>query len=506
MIRKSLLSILFLSIALFLLFFRLDSVNLIQDEGETACVARTITAQHVLPSMWDGNVLFVQWAGDINRFLSPAMQSWGQYYLTKLSFLLSGKESVFWARFPHAFLGLLTLFLLWHLAKRIYKTAYLPWVFVSTILFSFYFLGFVRLCRYYSLVIFFASLTLFLLRDVISTGKKITFRRGVLLFIVGVCMYYAHYLNFGLFFLSIGLYIVLFSRQNLLMFAAICLGISIIIVPDYIYFHSAYFSTVLQKPGIVLFELKTIANLMRMMPSLVIVSIVMLWNRKMRISNSTTPWFRVWIIAIMVIIASYVLPNANDRIVARYMLYMVPLSFILLFFIVESEIEKRKHIAAILLIIFTLLIQGSDYFSNIAEGVVLRQFLKQDHYEGDTVAFLKPLIKKGDTLMSMPNSNNQIYYFNFPNNKMIGQIPDLTSMKKRFSNLLPESVFMFRTQPTYVIIRGDKLSVNKDIQTLVTHWPQQYVSIYQRTFQTNTPLWQNNQAGIKHVLIYKRTP
>jgi hypothetical protein len=183
---------------------------------------------------------------------------------------------------------------------------------------------------------------------------------------------------------------------------------------------------------------------------------------------------------------------------------MVPLSFILLYSLVEQVLEKKQVVFAAVIVILTVLLQGIDFFSNISEGIVSRQFLKQDNYEGKTIQYLKTTIKPSDTLLSIPAAHNQIYYFYFPNNRVIGQLPNDQIMRQKLTRPLPDDVFDYKVQPTFVVFRDDLSIVSKNRQVLLARWPGQYSRVYERLFKINTPFWKSKVRSIKKVEVFKR--
>ncbi len=136
-------------LATMLLFTNLDSGYLWQDEAETALLARN-TLTFGYPRMSDG----------LNDIEEPAhgsgpgeawiYSSWLPFYLLAGVFALMG-ESTWMARFPFAFLGLVSVYLTWRLAARLTDDVRVQRVSMALLTCSVPFLLHMRQCRYYAL-------------------------------------------------------------------------------------------------------------------------------------------------------------------------------------------------------------------------------------------------------------------------------------------------------------------------------------------------------------------
>lgn len=152
-------------LATFLAFYRLHYPYLWQDEADTAILSKRIISYGV-PKVWD-NRNFITQSGhssqlglahlDFNKNLVNHKMPWPQFYLTALSILIFGSNTLA-CRLPFAIIGLLAfVYYIYFCKKRLDlgPLYYLPGLFL---LFSVPFFISIRQCRYYSLNIFLSLL------------------------------------------------------------------------------------------------------------------------------------------------------------------------------------------------------------------------------------------------------------------------------------------------------------------------------------------------------------
>ena len=160
---RTALIVLLLLLGTFLLFWRLDGALLWRDECSTANWARLMVEQgYWAPRVFDGSQLIVQAADghDFNSELTPAMQSWLQFYVAAAAFKLFG-ASTWTARLPFALVGAICLFVLYRLGLVLFGSGLRPFLMPYLGLLSIYFLSAARQSRYYVLVVLAASLLFF---------------------------------------------------------------------------------------------------------------------------------------------------------------------------------------------------------------------------------------------------------------------------------------------------------------------------------------------------------
>ena len=108
-------------VAVIVIFYHLGSIPFIHDEAETATYARQISAQNNwLPKIWDNRALIVQYEDghDVTRQFFPMMQSWGQFYLARFSYLVTGAQNTFSGRAAFAVCGLFFLVIMYQLIRK----------------------------------------------------------------------------------------------------------------------------------------------------------------------------------------------------------------------------------------------------------------------------------------------------------------------------------------------------------------------------------------------------
>ncbi|MFC1517016.1 EpsG family protein [Candidatus Margulisiibacteriota bacterium] len=179
-----------LILAAVLLFTNLAGDLLWEDEAETAVIAKNIL-RFGWPKAFDGvNLVTQEWGHDSNAQKIWIHQTWLPHYLTALSFLVFG-VSTWAARLPYVVLALITIWLMYYFIykeKKQYSLALLAALFLTT---SVTFILHARQCRYYSLLIFFAVLWLFLYWRWQNNQKK----NVLLLSTVGALLFHAQYMS-----------------------------------------------------------------------------------------------------------------------------------------------------------------------------------------------------------------------------------------------------------------------------------------------------------------------
>ncbi len=197
---RRVLSVLLVAVAAVLLFWRLDGCMLWRDEATTANWGRLMAESGVwLPRVFDGRQLIVQASDghDFNSKLLPAMQSWGQFYVSAVGFKLLGVSDLT-ARLPFAVLGALSLFVLYRIGVLLFGTGLQPFLLPYLAVLSIYFLFAARQGRYYIMVVLAASLLLLefcrYLRERRTAGERSFY---VKVGLWGLLLYFANYVSFA---------------------------------------------------------------------------------------------------------------------------------------------------------------------------------------------------------------------------------------------------------------------------------------------------------------------
>ncbi|MEE2665829.1 MAG: glycosyltransferase family 39 protein [Myxococcota bacterium] len=178
-----------LALGALLAFANLDAQLLWQDEAQSALLART-TLEHGIPLGTDGRNFFSQELGaEYDEAHRWRWHTWLHLYLVAGSFALFG-ESTSAARWPAALFGVLTLLVVYQLAREWWgrdRVAAHAANAVLLLLVPFWIL--VRQCRYYSLTAF-LSTTLLLGYARIAGGRR---GGGPIYLLAGVALFHAHY-------------------------------------------------------------------------------------------------------------------------------------------------------------------------------------------------------------------------------------------------------------------------------------------------------------------------
>lgn len=201
------------------LFWRLDGAYLWRDEATTATWARTMVRDHsLIPLVFDGKTLAAQGfdAHDFNEHLTPGMQGWLQFYVAALFFELFG-ISTLTARLPFAITGLLCLYVLWKIGRRLYPRGNLALLFPVLAFTSIWFLTAVRQARYYGLVFLFGSLLLYEFLRYLEdreVAQRLNWYLRVAAWSAG--MYLSNYLGFAGMYASMCVFVLLTGDRKLL--------------------------------------------------------------------------------------------------------------------------------------------------------------------------------------------------------------------------------------------------------------------------------------------------
>ena len=183
------------------------------DEAETALFARNIL-KYGLPKGWDGvNIMGINNAVVLNKDLVNYTSPWLQYYTAAASFLLFPQTS-FAARLPFIIFSVLSMPLLYFLTLKLTKDKLSSFITVLIAGLSVPFILFSYQARYYALTSF-AGLALAI--SIFKLTEK-NWRWKVVFVLSGVFFFYANYVVFAAFYLSLSvsyLIYLLLSKKSL---------------------------------------------------------------------------------------------------------------------------------------------------------------------------------------------------------------------------------------------------------------------------------------------------
>jgi len=189
---KKILPFLLLATTAFLLFKNLGNIYLWEDEAETAVIANNLWTTGY-PTPFDGKNLVTQMNGeDIavrgNHYLWR-LHPWLQYYL--LAPFLHFKKNTFFARLPFVLLGLAAIYLIYLTAKKLFSERIALFaLFIS--LFCWPLLVYIRQARYYSLLLFFSILLIYLYLHFLEKRK----RAWLWFSIAAIFLFHSHFVAF----------------------------------------------------------------------------------------------------------------------------------------------------------------------------------------------------------------------------------------------------------------------------------------------------------------------
>ena len=157
-VRNLLPILIFIVLISTVILYGLDGTYLWKDEAGTANVSYNVLT-YGLPKVYDGkNLLSTSDGNNFNSEFLVSNHEWLQYYICAASFGIFGKNT-FAARFPFALFAIASVYIIWLLSKRIYKTTFLSIMSCVIYACNVQFLLYARQARYYSLIMFFTSLS-----------------------------------------------------------------------------------------------------------------------------------------------------------------------------------------------------------------------------------------------------------------------------------------------------------------------------------------------------------
>ena len=480
--------------ALFISFYNLGGTSLFSDEGDTAMIARNISYKnHFLPKTWDGKTLLSADIDgrDFNKINTPLLHTWGQYYTAKIGHILLGETSTFGTRFPFAFFGFLSLGVIYLLLLKTADKAKInkknALILIAATVFSFSYFGFIRVARYYSITLFISTLILFLLYTQITNEKKMTFSQMLILFFLEFGLYYFHYLSFGLFTISIWLFL-LFQKdwQNLMLFSITNAILAIFVLVDFYIFHLDII-LLFKFTGKTLIKhyIQTGFNIFRFMPLIILLPFTLLKDRN-------NPWGRLFIVSCITIVLVYTtLQHGHGN--AKHFMFLLPLGVT---YLLSSKKILPKYLFA-WLILFFVVITNIDTASNLAEGVAVRSLFKQNYYYNDIIHKLNSL--PAGTIKNETCGGLLHIAFYTPKHQFIGQLDKNKIPSKSFYHNFPE--FCYMDYPS------DYILSNNHSKPTQYFYGEKYKLIFFREYKPKTLIWGIkrfiNKGSIKQAIYQK---
>lgn len=223
--------IIFITLAsAFLIFKNLSNMYLWQDEACVALIAKNVLKTG-LPLVYNGTHWLTSIPLEIIRNLYVDTQTWLEYYIGALSFLIFGINT-FSARFPFALFGLGGVIFSYFFYKKLSskKTAILSTFLLA---FSIPYILYARQCSFYGMVPVLVMATLFFYLKFINSKKE-----GIPgLIILGALLYYTFFVMFFILFAAILLHFFIFGfyKKKLKELYAILVILGALIIPSFIF-------------------------------------------------------------------------------------------------------------------------------------------------------------------------------------------------------------------------------------------------------------------------------
>nr|MBU1327714.1 glycosyltransferase family 39 protein [Candidatus Omnitrophota bacterium] len=411
-----------LGISAFLIFKNLSNNYLWQDEAESAVLAKNIL-KFGYPSAFDGTNSLRAYLSSFGANYQWKFHPWLHFYLISLSYTILG-ENTFSSRLPFAICGLLSIVLVFFLAKKVFKkdgVALLSVLFTCT---SIPFILHMRQCRYY-------GLQTFLVLGIILTYLKILQKKERYLWLAGILLTALYYTNNGAFvpvFGAVFIHFFLASKENAMRkrFIIMCVGVILAALPWAIYssispqyLAKLDFMTLKKNFGFQIRVLNKYIFPLFFFIALYLFHSIKNKSWKIRVDKEDKPGLKLILILLGVNICFYTIVEQRT---IRYYVHLFPFLYILQAWIFVTFLSKRKIICAILilLLIFTNLFHNSlpyifkKKLAKETDFYLVKYLYEITHdYDGPlegTVIFLKQHARPGDTVKVAYDDASLIFY------------------------------------------------------------------------------------------------
>ncbi len=209
-IRTNIILVVILIAAVFLLLANLGNQYLWQDEAETALVSKTILTEGV-PRGYDGKNFFSQELGsDYGKNYIWHRLMWLPYYTVAGAYAVFG-VSTLTSRLPFALFGIVSVYLTYLFVLKWWASQRKALLAATMLTFCVSFLILCRQCRYYSLVIFFAVLSLYTYIMFLEQKKH----SRLMLVLSATFLFHSQHINIVILFGAILLHTIIFHRNRL---------------------------------------------------------------------------------------------------------------------------------------------------------------------------------------------------------------------------------------------------------------------------------------------------
>ena len=491
------------------LFWRLDGDHLWRDEGTTAVWARLMAESgDWIPWVYDREKqqLLVQ-AGDghdVNSRLLPAMQSYLQFYVSGVSFALFGANE--WsARLPFAFVGALTLFVLYQLGRAMFGTsvwALAPPALAST---SIFFLHAARQGRYYVLVVLGASWVLLevyrYLKEPERAGRRALYLR---LAAAGFLIYFSNYVSFVGTWTALGIFVLLTRDLRLIRgFVAMCGLMAAPIVADFLWLHAEFAGSwppkvertwlenyqyiltrrmrdywralpivfalpvayqLCRREGCLQGAAKPVAIVAAVLPILGLIfsrdhfadlSAPLFWAFALlclciptamllcwKNLRSPGPWAQIALLSGLILVVSPLLTIAAGKDkTSTRHYYQILPAAVVVCSLAAAGLARQRAAAGVAVLAGMIVWPNLDYMMGGTDEVVQRQFLRNRSYNGPLIDFFREHLEPGDRVAFLRNVKGMPLYFYFPQMRWVGLLDASAPHNQQFRGRIPDDQF-----------------------------------------------------------------
>lgn len=437
------------------------------DEAETALFGKSIL-RHGVPYGWDGvNIMGNQNGIVLNEDLINHASPWAQYYLIALSFFLFG-ETTFTARLPSVLISILIIPIVYFFTFELTKNKTVAFLTVLILSLSVPLVLFSYQARYYSLTILSGVLLTY---ACLLLNKKNIWPRILFIF-SGIMLFYANYVVFLAFVLTLFLVGLIYFRKHLLLFifssfvtALFCLPWYIIMKPlenqgRLIPLNIAQIPELISPFSFMLQQALSTYNENNALP-IVFVPIFgfIVWNMIKEKENYQAALFVILVpvmyITIMLLFTMYssVITFFTE---ARYTMVILPFFTIASAIVIYEILKRSKYIGVIVLILFLLtsiFTLSKPYRSYLFEFIneVIHPYQTPDLAVAN---YLATHAKEGDTaFLSLDRGHEPLTFYLGNKIRFINRIlltnPHIFPKNR---GILPRYIYGFTELPDWVIL------------------------------------------------------
>jgi len=379
-----------------LLLTNLGNQYLWQDEAQTALISKTILTDGV-PRGYDGKNYFSQEEGaEYGKNYIWRWHTWLPFYVLAGFYEVFG-ISTFVSRLPFALFGMGTVALLYFFAKLLWPGTRTPAIAASLLAISVPFLLLCRQCRYYSMAMFFALLSLYAY-VLLLEGRK---RAFVLLFAATTLLFHSQHIYVAVFFPVVFLHAVIFHRDRLNILLVVTVLTTLVNIPWFIWLsgvkYTSPYKQLEQLQVLNIFIKNYVHDLAIYVFPVWLFAVLPVWYIIARIRKGRFPklgrqvWERLSLPVFFIIFVIIVITVTSPYPFFRYMAPTIPPLILLTAVIINAAWEAHLLIAAATVVLLVTTSQMKDYLYEITHdydgpGEGIAKYLNEHGSPEDIVA------------------------------------------------------------------------------------------------------------------------